>query len=142
LRQVYPALFSRGFEIDQQFPGLTMERSNYVHKSGIVGKCLNDNTKRQLAIADKSRFDVMAKEIGLTIEEASSVWGFFDSTVMNGDDLKAFIAKEFPEIELLIDLWDNTALKNLLLTTVGTAIGYANLVRVTGFDADLSIWIK
>jgi hypothetical protein len=47
-----------------------------------------------------------------------------------------------PKIDELFRLWKGTPLQNLELTSVGMAIGHANAVRVTGFDADLSIWIK
>ena len=47
-----------------------------------------------------------------------------------------------PEIRRLDQLWHSTPLKNLSLTTVGIAIGHANLARLSGFKSDLSIWIQ
>jgi hypothetical protein len=56
--------------------------------------------------------------------------------------LIALLAPHVPDIEQLFDLWQNTPLKNLKLNSVGIAIGHANAVRVTGFNAPLSAWIK
>ena len=80
--------------------------------------------------------------MGLGEREISQVWANFEGTIRNGADLIDLLASEFSEFRSLVDLWDKTPLKHLELTTVGTAIGYANLARVTGFDADLGIWIK
>ncbi len=44
-------------------------------------------------------------------------------------------------MEHLVHTWTNSKLKSLTLTSVGIAIGHANLRRVTGDHFDLRIWI-
>lgn len=43
--------------------------------------------------------------------------------------------------ETLADVWDNSSLRSMTLTSVGTAIGHANFQRLSGDQAPLSIWI-
>ena len=43
--------------------------------------------------------------------------------------------------EILADVWDNSSLKSMTLTSVGMAIGHANFQRLSGDQAPLSIWI-
>lgn len=45
------------------------------------------------------------------------------------------------DFETLADVWDNSSLKSMTLTSVGTAIGHANFQRLSGDQAPLSIWI-
>ena len=52
------------------------------------------------------------------------------------------IAPDVPAIRTLAELWEQTPLKQLHLTSVGIAIGFSNMRRMNPkFDADLSIWI-
>lgn len=41
----------------------------------------------------------------------------------------------------LADVWDNSSLRSMTLTSVGMAIGHANFQRLSGDQAPLSIWI-
>jgi hypothetical protein len=43
--------------------------------------------------------------------------------------------------ETLADVWDNSSLRSMALTSVGMAIGHANFQRLSGDQAPLSIWI-
>lgn len=42
----------------------------------------------------------------------------------------------------LFETWSESAMKNFTLTSVGIAIGYANIKRLVGEFANLSIWIN
>ena len=66
----------------------------------------------------------------------------FENTVMPQQELIDLIKTHVPEIQMLFKAWDDTPMKNLKLTSVGLAIGHANAVRLTNFDAPLGIWIK
>lgn len=45
-------------------------------------------------------------------------------------------------MENLFDIWKNSAMKNMTLTSVGIAIAQANFRRKTGLSLDLDIWIR
>ena len=42
----------------------------------------------------------------------------------------------------IFDVWENSGLKLLRLTSVGIAIAQANFRKKTNLPVDLSIWIK
>jgi hypothetical protein len=43
---------------------------------------------------------------------------------------------------VLFDIWENSKMKSMSLTSVGIAIAQANFKRKTGDMIDLGIWIK
>jgi hypothetical protein len=97
----------------------------------------------QPSAINREVFRNVAAGTGLTAEQLDNVWNLFENTMLPSDsELISLLAPHVPDIEILFDLWHNTPLKNLKLNSVGIAIGHANAVRVTGFDAPLSVWIK
>lgn len=42
----------------------------------------------------------------------------------------------------IFETWESSAIKNFTLTSVGIAIGHANIKRLVGEFSDLSIWIN
>ena len=141
-RQTYQGLFWKGFAKNQLIPGLPPERSQFVHDSKLVIPCLNDAERCQLSVINQDTFSEFAKTLGLTEGEISTIWSFQMTTAMTDQEVMQHIETDVPEIRDFEDLWDKTSLSHLELTTVGIAIGYANAVRVTGFQGDLGIWIK
>jgi hypothetical protein len=104
----------------------------------------------QFNALDKEIFHREAADTNLTPAQLDFIWNTFQNPFQNTDQnriiaestLIALLAPHVPDIEQLFDLWQNTPLKNLKLNSVGIAIGHANAVRVTGFNAPLSAWIK
>ncbi len=47
-----------------------------------------------------------------------------------------------PYMENVFDVWNNSLLKNMSLTSVGITIGHANIKRFVGEFSNLSIWIN
>ena len=47
-----------------------------------------------------------------------------------------------PYMASMIDVWENSLMKNFTLTSVGIAIGHANVKKNLGEFTDLSIWIN
>ena len=61
---------------------------------------------------------------------------------MTPDEIKSDLKTMHPCMEKLFDVWDNSHMKNMSLTSVGIAIGHANIRRVTKETDNLSIWIN
>lgn len=59
----------------------------------------------------------------------------------NFSSLKTSIEGVDPRIKSFFDLFENSLVNHMFLTTVGIAIGYANLCRVIDEKFDLSNWI-
>jgi hypothetical protein len=141
-RQNYTGVFSAGFDRTQLAGFLSEERIHLLTASGLIVPCINDLTKLQVHAVNKKLFQEAATHCGLSEKEKDDVWNAFEATVWNGEDFLQNVGKHFPELRNLQHLWEGTSLKTLTLTTIGIAIGHANLCRVSGFDADLNIWIK
>jgi len=60
---------------------------------------------------------------------------------MPGDEIQAGFTNRVPEAAELFDVWENSWLKNLTLTSVGLALGHGCWRRLTGTAAPLRIWI-
>jgi hypothetical protein len=141
-RQTYSGIFSAGFDRAQLARFLPEERIESLEGAGLLVPCINDLTKLQFDTLNKKDFEESAAKSGLSEKETSDAWNVFESTIWNGEDFLAKVQKHYPEIRTLHSLWAGTPLETLFLTTVGIAIGHANLSRVAGFNADLGIWIQ
>lgn len=65
----------------------------------------------------------------------------FEKGIMTGQDVLEELKVLDPDVAEASKKWDDSAAKNLTLTTVGIAIGHAYWRRVTGNDAPLSFWL-
>jgi hypothetical protein len=77
----------------------------------------------------------------LTVEQRQERQSVRAQEHMTHDEIREELLRHVPESAGLIDLWDNTALKQLHLTSVGLAIGHGYWRRATEIDAPLGIWL-
>jgi hypothetical protein len=138
-RQRYGGVLGDGFTREQLDAHLPEGKKTAM--DALIIPCLNDASKLQPAAI---RFDVLkekaaAQKVDLTEGELQNVWNLFEGTMT---DIPGRISSLVAEAPLLFDVWNNTQLKNLSLTSVGIAIGHANATQVIGLDAPLNIWIK
>jgi hypothetical protein len=140
-KQRYGGVLGRGFDRTQLESHLPDGQKNAL--DGFIIPCINDNTKLQPNATRREVFHDVASGAGLTVAQLDNVWNLFEGTTpaQESEQISLF-STHVPDIGLLFGLWQNTPLKNLKLNSVGIAIGHANAVRVTGFDAPLGVWIK
>lgn len=62
--------------------------------------------------------------------------------LMNNENIQKAILKIDENFSNLFSLWDKSFIKYLELTSVGVAIGIANIERKIGESLDFSIWIN
>jgi hypothetical protein len=60
---------------------------------------------------------------------------------MQNEEVWKVLVELCPEINDLLDIWSNSSMKNMTLTSVGIALAHANIRRKTNENWDLSIWI-
>ncbi len=140
LRQKYGGVTGKGFTREQLESHLPEGKKKSLDSFMIP--CLNDPTKLQPNAVTQEIFVSIAAPAGLDKGQLDNVWALFQGTMWSEKEFITEMQAMAPEIGALFRVWKDTPLKNLSLTSVGIAIGYANLVRVAPFDADLSIWIK
>lgn len=88
-----------------------------------------------------SKFDA-----GLSVikdpEAKKAIKNLANDLTRSKDEAYNFVKEAFPEIDELKEIWNNTPLNRLSLTTTGIAIGYTNAKRLSAFDAPINIWIR
>lgn len=101
---------------------------------------IRDPAKLQLPIRSTEELDGLASRTNLT-KRRDSLLELLERHQMTDEQVLAEAVAETPELQVVIDAWSASSLKNLTLTSVGLAIGHAYWQRSTGGRADLSIWL-
>ena len=140
-KQRFLGLFSHGFIADEFYSSYLPNKQGVLDR--LIMPCLNNANKMQFAALNKSVFFERCSGLGLdlTIEELDSAYSFFVSTMLSNDEIKSKLQNLLPETEEIFEVWNNTALKHMRLSSVGIALGFSNLKRFD-FEGDISSWIK
>jgi len=133
-RETYPGLFARGFTLEEM-----PERLRGIQ--GITTPCLNDSAKLQVRALSTDIAEERAEEVGRP-DIASDLKELLKAKMYSDSEIEQMIVRTVPELRYAVERWNSTAIKNLQLTTVGTALAHANWTRVVGAaGSPLSIWI-
>jgi hypothetical protein len=134
----YQGLFLKGFEkkdvdLTKLQIGITPDFFIY---------CLNDNSKLQIKTMSSETLEkqFLNKNIPDTIR--NYIRQLFNLNKMGETEIKDKIIQIRPYMKDLYDIWENSPIKKLQLTSVGIAIGHANIKRNIGEFSNLSIWIN
>jgi len=104
--------------------------------------CLNDPSKLQVRANNKKMLDNVLEECEILAEDRAQIHALFDLGKMNDLEIKDKCIEIRPYMSNLFETWSESAMKNFTLTSVGIAIGHANIKRFAGEFANLSIWIN
>lgn len=80
-----------------------------------------------------SKFDIK--------EDKNLIRDFYNENLMHDKDIKDRVIEIVPEMSKLFEVWSDSKLKNLQLTSVGIVIGATYSKQISGMDYDLNIWI-
>lgn len=135
---VYTGQFTKGFdatEITNRNISTGLDRQLFI-------PCLNDPTKWQVRTNSKEHFEKYPPVQGLSSDDHAKILGLIEVGKMSEGEIKSKVIELRPYMEEVFDAWDNSPMKSFTLTSVGMAIGHANLKRLVGEFASLSIWIN
>ncbi len=104
--------------------------------------CLNDPSKFQVCANSKELLDKAFEEHAISTEDRAKIIALFDVGKMSDIEIKDKCVEIRPYMSGLFATWSESAMKNFTLTSVGIAIGHANIKRMVGEFANLSIWIN
>ena len=138
LRQRYGGVFSKGFTPEE----LTNKEIDIAVESPIFAKCLHDEGKLQINAISEEVLRSEAQRHGIDQQNTNKLVGLNNSTLMNDNEIRDFLVGLRPYMKNVFDVWEGSFMKNMSLTSVGIAIGHANLKRHIGEFTDLSIWIN
>lgn len=140
LKANYPRALMKGFteqQLNQHLPAEWQGALNgFIRPSPHGGGLLQfgPDTKELLAAAAAEKLP----DLGAI----NNVWALYEGTAMSQEEFVAATKGEFPEVGKLFELWNSTPLRNMQLTSVGIAIGYAHARKVSDIRADIGIWIN
>lgn len=138
LRKTYKAFFSTGFTLED----IENEFGNTVKFREFLIPCFHNTQKLQLSFYDDDTLEKLTKNKGYSDEEIDKLKGIFNRTTMPNNEVKDTLVLAIPSMTKVFEIWDDSPLKSLELTSVGVAIAHANYRRKTNETMDLSIWIK
>lgn len=137
-KKVYPGLFNKGI-VSTRIDDMAMTTED---KNIFFTQCLNDPTKYQVNAIDMEILESKFTANPVTAENHSKIIALFHEGLMESAEVKARVLEFSPFMEPVFVSWSASAMKNFELTSVGMAIGHANIKRLAGEFSDLSIWIN
>ena len=138
IRQSYPGLFQRGLS-EEEVQGIGFE--TYV-KPPIFIRCINDPDKYQIRAISHEVLEKLLVQHSVSAKNKLTVINLFKSNLMSTEEIKEKIIDIRPYMADVLAWWAASNANSFSLTSVGIAIGHANLTRHVGKFADLSSWIN
>lgn len=137
-RKTYPGIFAKGF------PGSEISEivTNNPVSQQMFTQCLRDPQLFQVNAIDEQIIRSRAKENNLDDVATQKIVDLQNRYLMSEAEVKDYLKSAHVCMERVFDVWDDSSIKNMTLTSVGIALGHANIRRITGETDDLSIWIN
>lgn len=137
LIRVYPGLFKVGFDQAR----LDQAQISDVVRQQLIIPCLNDPTRLQVAALNEDVLDQRMTEGHLSDDVRTQIKALFNEGNLQPDQIRQKFLAAAPFMHAVVDQWSVTSLSHFELTSVGMAIGHANIKKDVGEFAPLSIWI-
>jgi hypothetical protein len=138
LGQVYQGLFQNGFDASE----ISSRNISLGHDTRFFIPCFNDPTKLQVRANSKEILTKNFDAFGVAEADRAQVVQLFDATKMSDAQIRDKCVQIRPYMAELFERWTKSPMKQFTLTSVGMAIGHANIKRLVGEFSDLSIWIN
>jgi hypothetical protein len=133
----YPGLFCGGF-LRPMINSLFGEAGP---PSGLLIPSFHQPERYQVAAIDEPGIRELANQMGLRDQVTESLVHMQKQALLSEQEVRDFVVRSRPAAAKLFSLWSESAMQHLKLTSVGIAIGHANMERRVGIRFDLTIWI-
>lgn len=134
----FSGLFQKGLsEEDIQEIGF----ETYI-RPAIFIRCINDSSKHQINALNYNSLEQLLKKHSISAKLKIKIHNLFRTNLMPITEVKAKVISIRPYMIDIFTWWDNSSAGNFTLTSVGIAIGHANMTQQTGKFANLSTWIN
>lgn len=135
----YTGLFFKGFKLDV----VHEEQLSPVATSKFIIPCLHDSDKYQVGALDVEDLNRRFLEYQVDSLDMERLTRLFHLERMSHDEVKEICVKLRPYMDGIFACWDDSMMKRFSLTSVGIAIGHANVKRFLKRNfGDLNIWIN
>jgi len=134
----YPGLFDTGLTKEDADKIIT----DYGLLPEIIVPCVDFENKFCFIAPYDDKLSEICKKLNLQDDQIKKIIESRKKRLLKPEQVKAKIIELVPETESLFKVWNESALHQLTLTSVGIAIAHANIRRKTNQKFDLNIWIK
>lgn len=104
--------------------------------------CLNNPSKFQVNANSKENLEKHIDAEGISPEDRAKILVLFEHGKMSEPEIREKVIAVRPYMADVFDKWTNSPMQTFTLTSVGMAIGHANIKRLVGEFASLAIWIN
>lgn len=136
----YAGIFMQGF-----MPEEVPKDSNNVGLDTLYPRlfttCTYDSNKIQIAVFNEDDLLEKIKEMSIFPEHSELLQKAFKDNILPNDKAKELVEKLIPEMKEVFEYWENSAIKNCILSSVGIVIATEYSKKVTPFIYDLKIWV-
>lgn len=136
--ETYQGLFLKGFDASE----LGTRNLPASISSQVVVPCLNDPSKLQIRALNKDSLKKILDAMSVPTADRAQIEALFEVNRMSESEVRDKLVSIRSYMGELSRLWSTSAMQNFTLTSVGMAIGHANVKRLVGEFANLSIWIS
>ncbi|MEN4956774.1 LPO_1073/Vpar_1526 family protein [Stenotrophomonas indicatrix] len=137
LINTYPALFSKGVTSEE-----ILSAGFSTVDGRIFSECLNDISRFQVSVIRDSEVELVLSKRGVDAGDVDLAKAIYSRNMMSEEEVARKIMKLRPAMGDISRKWSDSGMKSLSLTSVGKAIGHANVKRLVGEFGALSIWIS
>lgn len=134
----YLGLFSKGFD-EAEISKLNLAIGP---DSRFFIPCLNDSKKLQVRALNEDQLNSYLDQNGLSSDEKAKIRQLFIVNKMNENEISEKVTSVRPYMAEIFPKWRNSSLQSFTLTSVGIAIGHANIKRLIGDFTNLKEWIS
>ena len=138
LGRVYQGQFLKGFDQSE----IANRAISFGVDSRLFIPCLNDATKWQVKANNNENLEKHLDAEGVSSEDRAKILALFDLGKMSEPEIKEKLIAIRPYMAEVFEIWSNSPMQTFTLTSVGMAIGHANIKRLIGEFASLAIWIN
>lgn len=139
LQNAYPGLFLKGFERQE----IESRQFSMGADPRLFVRCLNDPSKLQVGALDDAGLESAIARFGVSGDDIQKFKELFAANKMTHEEVRAKCIEVRGYMAPLFETWSQSSMKNFTLTSVGIAIGHANIKRLVKEEfSDLSIWIN
>ncbi|MEI8198732.1 MAG: LPO_1073/Vpar_1526 family protein [Eubacteriales bacterium] len=138
LKNTYGGIFSKGFDLNT----LGEFGNDLLHFPQILATCLHDNQKMQMNAMSIDVLNSSIASLEIEAEMAGKIRDLYNNSLMDDEQVEKYVISLCDYMNNIFEVWKNSKLQNFQLTSVGIAIGHANVKKHISNFSDLSIWIN
>lgn len=139
LLQPYPALFSDGFDhalLDERGVPDNLRSTFFI-------RCMNNKDKAQASPLNEKVLEAMLLDSSVEAGDKDKIRGLYAMGRMSPESAREKCIEVRPYMRDVFSIWNDSSMKSFTLTSVGMAIGHANIKRLINPKfSELSTWIN